>query len=184
MITDNPLLVNNVQYCNLEVKWSVPTGQCVDASPLVVEAEGTQCAYVGSHSGMFLAILVTNGDVLWQTKLDSRIESSACLSLDGRYVSVGEYMYVLCIVLYSYQSLTVGCYNGCVYTMLASTGSVHWCYSSASHSEEDDVEPIKSSPICDPSSGLVWVGSHDQHLYALDVEVMISYVSEYTLIMV
>ena len=82
---------NTIQCCSLEVKWGVPTGQCVDASPLVVEtAEGTQCVYAGSHSGLFLAIVVDNGEVLWQIKLDGRIESSACVSLDGRYVSVGE----------------------------------------------------------------------------------------------
>lgn len=33
------------------------------------------------------------------------------------------------------------------------------------------MEPIKSSPVLDPTTGLLWVGSHDQHLYALDVEV-------------
>ena len=32
-------------------------------------------------------------------------------------------------------------------------------------------EPVKSSPCVDVSSGLVWVGSHDQHLYAIDGEV-------------
>ena len=76
---------------------------------------------------------------------------------------------------------TAGCYNGCVYTMLASTGSIHWCYSSVQQGGE--VEPIKSSPVCDPSSGLVWVGSHDQHLYALDVEV-IMHISLHTVIMI
>ena len=79
--------------------------------------------------------------------------------------------YMVWQLAYNGDLFTAGCYNGCVYTMLASTGSIHWCYSTVQQGDDDEVEPIKSSPVCDPSSGLVWVGSHDQHLYALDVEV-------------
>ena len=79
-------------------------------------------------------------------------------------------MYIVTIIL------TTGCYNGCVYTMLANTGSIHWCCSLA-HDNDNEVEPVKSSPVCDPSSGLVWVGSHDQHMYALNVEVIINMLS-------
>lgn len=79
--------------CKLEVLWSVPTGQCVDASPLVVQKEGEEryTVYIGSHSGLFLAIEVAGGSVLWQTELGGRVESSACASQSGRYISVGGY---------------------------------------------------------------------------------------------
>ena len=32
-------------------------------------------------------------------------------------------------------------------------------------------EPIKSSPCIDALTGYVWVGSHDHHMYALDIKV-------------
>ena len=73
--------------------WHVPTGKCVDASPLLVEhnssIDGSSTVYIGSHSGIFLGIDSQSGDVKWSTQLTDRIESSACLSLCGKYVVVG-----------------------------------------------------------------------------------------------
>lgn len=66
-------------------------GQCVDASPLVVgrEEDNDKRVYIGSHSGLFLAVEVANGVVLWQTRLGGRIESSACVSRCGNFITVG-----------------------------------------------------------------------------------------------
>ena len=60
--------------------------------------------------------------------------------------------------------LSSGCYDGCVYALCADSGEVHSCY----HIGQD---PIKSSPCVDPTTGLVWVGSHDQHIYAISLQV-------------
>lgn len=79
--------------CKLEVLWSVPTGQCVDASPLVIQKEGAGqgVAYIGSHSGLFIAVEIASGSVLWKTDLGGRVESSACASQSGSHVSVGRF---------------------------------------------------------------------------------------------
>ena len=77
----------------LNQKWKVNTGKCVDASPLLVVDESrdpSEMIYIGSHSGRFFAICFQSGRVLWQSQLADRIESSACLSRCGEFVIVGE----------------------------------------------------------------------------------------------
>lgn len=53
-------------------------------------AAGSYVVYIGSHSHLFLAVLVECGEVLWRTKLGGRVESSACSSVCGDYVVVGK----------------------------------------------------------------------------------------------
>lgn len=84
----------------LSLKWSVCLEKCVDASPLVVPScftgEGT--VFIGSHSHLFLSVTLSNGEVLWKTRLGDRVESSGCLSLCGQLVVVGKsdvYIYPL-----------------------------------------------------------------------------------------
>ena len=88
---------------HLQVRWSVDTGKCVDASPLLVHLPTSaykhtlhSVVYIGSHSGMFLAIDWELGLVLWRAQLGDRIESSATMSSCGRYVAVGQWH--LCVV--------------------------------------------------------------------------------------
>ena len=50
--------------------------------------------YIGSHSGLFYAINVTSGVVVWETLLTDRIMSSAILSHCGNYVIVGTFVCV------------------------------------------------------------------------------------------
>jgi acyl-CoA synthetase len=73
----------------------VDTGKCVDASPLLIHDDSrdpAEIVYIGSHSGKFFAICFRTGRVLWEVKLTDRIESSACLSVCGQFVIVGEYL--------------------------------------------------------------------------------------------
>lgn len=56
-----------------------------------------------------------------------------------------------------------GCYDGLVYVLQSSDGETHWAFVTE--------DTVKSSAVVDPSSGLVYIGSHDQHLYALDIYV-------------
>ena len=79
--------------CTFETKWRVDTGKCVDASPLLVRDEShdpRETVYIGSHSGRFFAVCFETGRVLWETHLTDRIESSACLSVCGQFVTVGK----------------------------------------------------------------------------------------------
>ena len=57
--------------------------------------------------------------------------------------------------------LIVGCYDGKVYVFDRETGSEVWTFQTGA--------AVKSSPCVDPQTSLAWMGSHDHHLYALDV---------------
>jgi len=46
--------------------------------------------YIGSHSHQFIALSVSSGVALWQTRLGDRIESSAALSMCRCLLVVGE----------------------------------------------------------------------------------------------
>ena len=86
-------------------------------------------------------------------------------------------MYIICVCVSVSVSVAIrlcvctGCYDGRVYTVARSSGEVHWCLHSGS-------EPVKSSPCADPITRLIWFGSHDHKLYAIDIAVsgsMIAY---------
>ncbi|XP_048392515.2 beta-alanine-activating enzyme isoform X1 [Stegostoma tigrinum] len=128
-----------------KVRWKSDTAKCVDASPLVVisgdnDSDGT--VYIGSHSHRIQAIDLLSGRIRWERILGDRIESSACISRCGNFI-------------------IVGCYDGSVCVLRVSDGQTYWIFWT-----EDSV---KSSPVMDSDLGLVFVGSHDQHLYALDI---------------
>ena len=75
----------------MAIKWSYRTGRCVDASPLVVcRGQAPPTLYIGSHSGEFASLCVQSGKLHWKAQLRGRIESSACLSRCGAYVTIGE----------------------------------------------------------------------------------------------
>ena len=63
-------------------------------------------------------------------------------------------------------NLFSGCYDGCLYVLRTDNGEIHWRFQ-AGGSEH----PIKCSPSTDPQTGDVWFGSHDHHLYAVDIYV-------------
>ena len=55
----------------------------------------------------------------------------------------------------------VGCYDGKVYVFNRSTGETHWTLQTGA--------AVKSSPCIDQQTGVAWIGSHDHHLYGLDI---------------
>ena len=130
---------------SLSVSWCHDTGRCVDSSPLLCYHPTSHelTVYAGSHSGLFSAVRASDGVCLWSRELDDRIESSSALSHCGSY-------------------LLVGTYSGCVWVLEREGGGVHWRLSTGS-------EPVKSSPCVDPSTGLVWVGTHSKTLIAINV---------------
>ncbi|XP_045387626.1 beta-alanine-activating enzyme isoform X5 [Lemur catta] len=54
-----------------------------------------------------------------------------------------------------------GCYDGLVYVLKSSTGEKYWIFTTE--------DAVKSSATMDPTTGLLYIGSHDQHAYALDI---------------
>ena len=66
-----------------------------------------------------------------------------------------------------------GCYDGCVYIVEASSGNVEWCFQTDGKSSGD---PMKSSPSVHPTTGFLWFGSHDKHLYCIDISVSKRYI--------
>lgn len=89
-LVDMQTHLTSFKSCKFNLKWSVPTGKCVDASPLVVKRCNKTAVYIGSHSGKFIAVDVASGAILWQKNLDGRVESSACASICGTYITVGK----------------------------------------------------------------------------------------------
>ncbi|XP_072920716.1 beta-alanine-activating enzyme isoform X3 [Hemitrygon akajei] len=54
-----------------------------------------------------------------------------------------------------------GCYDGSIYVLRRIDGETYWTFCTQNS--------VKSSPIVDPDVGLVFIGSHDHHVYALDI---------------
>lgn len=71
---------------SVSCQWRTCLYKCIDASPLVVHAPGRSEGevFIGSHSHVFMCIRLSDGKVLWESRLGDRIESSAALSLCGR----------------------------------------------------------------------------------------------------
>ncbi|KAJ8565722.1 hypothetical protein K7X08_008298 [Anisodus acutangulus] len=124
-------------------QWMVYMESCVDASPLVVFKERSVYLFIGAHSHKFFCIDATSGLVLWEIKLQGRVESSAAIVDD-------------------FSQVIVGCYDGNIYFLIFSCGTP--CWSFQTHGE------VKSEPVIDKERHLVWCGSHDHNLYALDYE--------------
>jgi len=73
--------------------------------------------------------------------LEGRIECSAAVTGD-------------------FSEVVVGCYNGKIYFIDMSTGKLSWTY-------QTDGE-VKMQPVVDRMRNLIWCGSYDHYLYALN----------------
>jgi len=82
------------------------------------------------------------GKELWSMELPDRIESSASCDPSG-------------------SQILIGCYDGCLYNLDSSNGSIRWKWSTK--------DAVKSSPVC-TDGGTVIFGSHDRNLYCLKTE--------------
>ncbi|XP_060217918.1 putative acyl-activating enzyme 19 isoform X2 [Lycium barbarum] len=124
-------------------QWMVYMESCIDASPLVVFKEGNVYLFIGAHSHKFFCIDATSGLVLWEIKLQGRVESSAA-------------------ILDDFSQVIVGCYDGNIHFLNFSNGIPCWNFQTQGE--------VKSQPVIDKERHLVWCGSHDHNLYALDYE--------------
>ncbi|ETW02296.1 hypothetical protein H310_05844 [Aphanomyces invadans] len=122
------------------VAWSVEVKKCIDATPLVI-ATPRPMVVVGSHDHHVTCVDISPPhDILWQTELPDRIESS-CVALDDR--------------------IYVGCYDGHLYCLRSMDGKVLWSFATA--------DQVKCTPLVVASKRVVVCGSHDHHVYGLDV---------------
>ena len=67
--------------------------------------------------------------------------------------------------------LFTGCYDSYIYVLKVSTGEIHWKFKTG--------DVVKCSPVMDPLTSLIWVGSHDDCIYSLDVKVIIVIISSF-----
>uniref|UniRef100_H0WN13 Beta-alanine-activating enzyme n=1 Tax=Otolemur garnettii TaxID=30611 RepID=H0WN13_OTOGA len=122
------------------VRWRSDTGKCVDASPLVV---------FGSCQKIIVNHVLINSHQNYHGAL-------------GR----------ICIIIFSVVKdfkknkaciffFPTGCYDGLVYVLKSNTGENYWRFTTE--------DAVKSSATVDPTTGLLYIGSHDQHAYALDI---------------
>lgn len=93
--------IPSFSHFDVSVKWKTSFGKCIDSSPLVLPScrlkEGA--AFIGSHSHLFMSVALSNGDIIWKTRLGGRVESSSCLSLCGQMIVVGEFYTLLMNIL-------------------------------------------------------------------------------------
>lgn len=79
-------------------QWCTCLNKCIDASPLVIHSPG-RCegeVFIGSHAHVFMCIRLSDGEVLWERRVGDRIESSAALSVCGKFVTVGTAFILNC----------------------------------------------------------------------------------------
>eukprot|EP01012_Entosiphon_sulcatum_P021269 TRINITY_DN26048_c0_g1_i1.p1 TRINITY_DN26048_c0_g1~~TRINITY_DN26048_c0_g1_i1.p1 ORF type:complete len:850 (+),score=89.69 TRINITY_DN26048_c0_g1_i1:523-3072(+) len=128
------------------LQWAIDMQQCVDAMPLVCTlASGEKRVFCGSHAHVFVSADAVTGSIVWQTKLDGRIESTPCLD--------------------SIDNVAIGTYGGCLHILRAQNGHVV-------HSIRLTNSIIRSSPVFD-GAGAFWVGSHKGlhgTLHAVDIQ--------------
>ncbi|KAL0410910.1 UNVERIFIED_CONTAM: putative acyl-activating enzyme 19 [Sesamum latifolium] len=89
--------------------WKVEMDSCVDASPLLVFKGSALYMFIGSHSHKFVCVDGKSGVVQWETKLEGRVECSAA-------------------ILDDFSQIVVGCYQGIIYFLHFSNGSVCWSF--------------------------------------------------------
>ncbi|KAL3516700.1 hypothetical protein ACH5RR_023602 [Cinchona calisaya] len=121
--------------------WKVYMESCVDASPLIVCKGSEVYLFIGSHSKKFVCVDARRGLILWEIKLEGRIECSAA-------------------VLDDFSQVVVGCYQGNIYFLHLLAGNVCWSFQTGGE--------VKSQPVVDKLRHLVWCGSYDHNLYGLD----------------
>ncbi|CAC5412074.1 AASDH [Mytilus coruscus] len=119
---------------SLNEKWMYNTRKCVDASPLIASlSDGRKAVFIGSHSHKFSAILFDSGQLLWETTLGNKIESSACITLCGEFVLVGCYDFNLYAIKSSpvvdpVTSLVIfGSHDQCLHVVDIKVKEKVWC---------------------------------------------------------
>ena len=139
------------------VRWSFPTGDRIVSSP--VHKDGV--IYVGSDDGNIYAVDAADGRQRWKRTTGGPVPATP--AIDG-------------------DTLYVGSYDGNFYALDAATGALRWKYRTdgerrfeakglhgflpKAQTIADPFDVFLSSPVV--AGGVVYFGSGDGHLYALD----------------
>ena len=138
-----------------KLHWKIQTNGQVISSPVVYD----NVVFVGSTDKRFYAIETHDGSVKWTFNTEGEIRSTATV-VDGR-------VYFLS-------------YDGYLYSLDARTGDLHWKFKTNGESRHhvkdyytgafkpDFWDFYLSSPIV--KNDIVYFGSSDHHVYALDIE--------------
>ncbi|KAL6054164.1 Phospholipid-transporting ATPase [Balamuthia mandrillaris] len=142
---ENPITWNPFEHTKVPgyfgLRWKVFLEKCIDSSPLIVgqKDSGDPRIFIGSHSGLFVALSVSTGNIVWKQRLGGRIESTAAVVR---------------------KEIVVGCYDKRLYFLDAETGTINWSFATGGE--------VKCTPCVDGDTCFVWCGSHDHYLYCLD----------------
>jgi outer membrane protein assembly factor BamB len=138
-----------------DILWKVQTGGQVISSPVVAD----NTLYIGSEDHKLYAINANTGEVEWEFKSDGSINSTPA-------VSQGKIMFLS--------------YDGFFYALNQADGKIVWKFDTGGERKYEvkdyytgDFKPdfwdfYLSSPVV--NDGVVYFGSSDTHIYALDIE--------------
>lgn len=163
-------------------KWRFQTGGAIDSSPAI--APDGSAVYVGSNDGNLYAIDPATGTELWHYSTNDSIRSSPAVgsdgtiyfgSLDGKLYALRpingtlKWVYPIGSAIFptpaidADDNIYIGASNGEIYSFTASL-SERWHFQTGG--------AIVSSPSIgyDGVENVLYVGSIDQHVYALDAD--------------
>ena len=149
---------------SMDIKWKYNLGKCIDASPLIVtyrhaDQPAQSYVYIGSHSHNMCCLEWASGAPVWTAVLPDRIESSAAVSRCDRRCFCHIFSHIRTYRCGRY--VIVGCYDAGLYFMQAHDGSVFDTVRTG--------DAVKCSPCVDRADGMVYCGSHDGSLYAIEI---------------
>ncbi|XP_047113580.1 beta-alanine-activating enzyme isoform X1 [Schistocerca piceifrons] len=128
---------------NPSLKWKLYLNKCIDSSPCIALYKSQHwLAIVGSHSGQ-LATIHDDGKVHSVLQLGGRIEAPACISPCG-------------------QQAYIGCYDGNIYAVDITQGSLIWVFSAG--------DKVKSGPVLCCHQTAIVVGCYNHKLYCIKVQ--------------
>ena len=125
------------------VSWKFSAKAAFVASPVEVD----QVIYLGSTDSFFYAIDARNGKQRWALKTGGDIRSTACLYHQQLYFVSGD-GYLWCV---------------------STNGTVQWKFKTGGEKKYELFsfsDYYQSSPVC--SNGVIYFGSGDHHVYAVD----------------
>ncbi|XP_065851847.1 putative acyl-activating enzyme 19 isoform X2 [Euphorbia lathyris] len=140
-LTSSSEVLREKEGVSMHELWKVHMDSCVDASPLVVSKGQDVYLFIGSHAHKFICVDAKSGSLLWEARLQGRIECSAAIVAD-------------------FSQIVVGCYEGKIYFLDFLNGNICWTFQTGAE--------VKCQPVVDIHRQVIWCGSHDHYLYALD----------------
>ncbi|KAK5973978.1 hypothetical protein GCK32_003346 [Trichostrongylus colubriformis] len=121
-------------------KWAFCTEKCIDSTPCLVRLPEGEHIVAASHSGLVVCMRIKDGICRWQNRFPCRFEAS--VESCGNHVVLGGY-------------------DGCIYLLSISTGSLEWKFPTG--------DAVKAACAIEDSH-FVYVPSYDRNLYKLDIK--------------